>query len=231
VKTIVGVPVVAILLVVGLATVAGANDNGLAASLPAPYAQVSWTHLDYPGLQCQSGVVLERVAEVHLTGLTKPVAVAEVSCDLNHLYANLYVFAATSNPTNPRLIQRLTPATNTGVGQDMALTITANHVELLAASGFHGLCCPTTATTYRWSWGGHTFVESHPVPILSAVMPNLVGSTLTRASNLTERAGIPSAFSVNSADLRNDSSVKIKTQLPKPGVRLRSPFPDFIQVT
>ena len=77
---------------------------------------------------------------------------------------------------------------------------------------------------------GHTFMASHPVPILSAVMPNLVGSTLTSAADLTERAGIPSAFSVNSADLLNDSSAKIKTQTPKPGARLRSPYPDFIRV-
>ena len=135
------------------ACTAGANDDGFAASLPAPYAKVSWTHLDYPGLQCQSGVVLERLAEVHVTGLTKPVpALAEVSCSLNHVYANLYVFVATSNAAHPRLIQRLTPATNAGVGEDMALATTANHVQLLAASGFHGFCCPTIATTYRWSW-------------------------------------------------------------------------------
>ena len=206
---------------------------GILTSLPAPYSHVRWTHLDYPGLNCgQVGVVLERVAEISVSGQENPLALAEVSCNLNHLYANLYVLTVNAHSQIPRLVQRLTPAGNfPSVGMGMALSVATNEADLLAAAGFRGLCCPTTAATYRWTWNGHGFTESPPIPISSAVMPNLVGLTLTRASELTMQADIPSAFSLNATALMDQPSTKITSQSPKSGTRLRSPFPTFIRVS
>ena len=66
----------------------------------APYNDVAWTPLPYPGLNCQyiaqgnvnypGSIVLEQVADVHVTGRSEPLALVVVSCNLNHVYANLY---------------------------------------------------------------------------------------------------------------------------------------------
>jgi hypothetical protein len=200
-------------------------------SLPAPYSNVRWAHLNYPGLDCgQLGVVLDRVAEVPVSTRTGPLALADVSCNINHLYTNLYVFDTSFHGASPRLVQRLTPAGNASLGIGMKLSIATNEIELLAGAGFRGLGCPTTAATYRWAWDGDGFAESPSIPVLSATMPNLVGSTLPQAVGLTMQAGIPSCFSVNASALLDNPRTKVTSQVPKPGAQLHSPFPDDIRV-
>jgi hypothetical protein len=230
------------LLIVAAAVIASTRPAGTASNpdsstLQAVYSltwfkDVEWTGLAYPGLQCHSvaqgnveapgALVVELTMGVPVQGRSKPLALVSISCNLNHTYANLYVFAPGRNPARSVLVQRL--GLFQGKDQLAHLTTSKNHVTATLAgygSLFKGECCPNVISIHRWVWQRSHFVALRPSLVTNIVMPSLVGMSLGHSESVLERLGIVWLDVTGGTDSKN-SSVVI-WQSPGPGVILHPP--------
>jgi hypothetical protein len=173
---------------------ASAELSGLSTSpLPAPFAGVRWAALEYPGLAWCRGfnprLIVERTTLIHVSSRAAPIALVMVTCNLNHWYANLYAFTSSLDSKRPRLLQRLG---NQRLQQPIGLSTSRDRIVLRVAgyTKTEGLCCPTVDVIKRWRWNGSHFRALPTVPITSIVIPNVVGVSFDKASDVLAAAGI-----------------------------------------
>jgi hypothetical protein len=173
---------------------ASAELPGLSKSqLPAPFAGVRWAGLEYPGLAWCRGftprLIVERTTLIQVSGHATPIALVMVTCNLNHLYANLYAFTSSPDPKRPRLLQRLA---NQDRQQPIGLSTSRDRVVLKVAgyTKTEGFCCPTADVVKSWRWNGSHFRALPTVPITSIVIPKVVGMSFDKASDVLAAAGI-----------------------------------------
>lgn len=170
-------------------------------SLPAPYAGVDWAQLSYPGLDCPASpevadrslasVIVDRLAEVSVAGRADPVAIAVVSCNFNHRFANLFAFVPDANRRRPRLLQRLALLTESE--QPGMVTTSPGRIDLLGAGygpAGYGLCCPTVITNRIWRWDGRRFSARLPALVRQVFVPDIVGMRLDEADEMLAAVGI-----------------------------------------
>jgi len=194
-----------------------------------PYAGVAWTTFHYPGLNCaddtgnvpsSSQLVLETVKQVEVSNRPTPLALVEVSCNLNHAYFNLFAFSPGTNPSQPQLLQAL--AVDQGTQQDAWLATSKNSITATLAgyTSHEALCCPSVITKQQWLWNGSEFVERPAVKVQRIAMPNLVGKTYGTATRELSQVGI--AFFDNLSGHLKVQSV-VRAQSPPAGTILRPP--------
>jgi hypothetical protein len=177
-------------------TAASAQLSGLSSSqLPEPFAGVRWAALEYPGLAWCRGfrprLIVERTTLIHVSGRAAPIALVMVTCNVNHWFANLYAFTASPDPKRPRLLQRL----GNQVRQQPIGLFTYRDRVVLKVAGYtktEAACCPTVDVIKSWRWNGSRFRALPTVPITRIVIPNVVGMSFDRASNVLAAAGIVS---------------------------------------
>jgi hypothetical protein len=165
-----------------------------------PYATVDWTTLSYPGLShcfvgspnapSGSSIVIEKVETISVTARSEPIALVVASCNLNHVYANLYAFELGPNPGHPAFLQRL--ALYQGEKQLGRLTTSHNRVTMTVAglTKSDPLCCPRWISIRRWEWTGSHFRVGTTTRVTSVVMPNVVGRSLGAATEALANLGI-----------------------------------------
>jgi hypothetical protein len=214
---------------------AGVSDG---ATLPAPYRNVQWTTLSYPGLNCSypSGpaatatvpLMTNWLASVRVSGSTVPLAVVSMTCMLNHEYANLYVFSPGHGGAPPDLVQAL--GAYQGTEQLATLTTAPNRITALFA-GYtpdEGLCCPTAITRHRWVWQGTRFRALPIQRITHVVMPNVVGLPIGRATLRLAALGVVAYNEHGGTGAQNQVVI---AQSPRAGRVLSSPTNSLVGLT
>jgi hypothetical protein len=227
----IGLAVVLLTPVASASVRAAPTTASLAPHLGTPYRNVPWTALSYPGLHCayisQGGnvaapgaIVVVRLAEVRVAGRAAPLAIAVVSCNENHYYANFFAFRPGANPKRPVLLQRL--GLFQGTKQLAALATSPGRVKATLAgyTSSEPQCCPGVIVDNLWVWNGDRFVAQPPRSITSITMPNLVGLRLPGASAVLGNLGIV-FYDFNGGPTAN--SAVIATQSPPAGTILRPP--------
>lgn len=203
-------------------------------TLPAAYQGVQWTALSYPGEDCSfpgpgnetlsDPLVTDGMASVTVHGVAEPLAVVSVSCQLNHVYANLYVFKAPpAGSRTPTLVQTL--GDYQGTEQLASLTTSRDRIRALMAGyakgkQFKGLCCPNVVSVRRWVWRSTRFVALAVQKVTRIVMPDVVGLSEDKASDRLVALGI--LFSDEEGNPEGSHDI-IEKQSPPPGTVLRPP--------
>jgi hypothetical protein len=204
--------------------------------VPAPYDQVRWTSLNYPGLRCKfysdktanvdttGKLVLERLAELRVTGRSAPLAVVVVGCNLSAAFANLYTFAPGPDPSHPVLVQALAHYQETQ--ELLALSTGADQISMKVAgyTPSEAICCPGVASVRRWVWTRGRFQALPSVAVTSIVMPNIVGLTDEQASRVLVTSGIASV-SERAPDYgaHSNGQFRVVAQSPAPGTIIHPP--------